>query len=225
MIRLKNRISAIFLTPIAVLCLVTAGCAKEEPKPKVNVTPAKDVYQETDPQGKPIINEKANEKQIANPETLTVSSTAFADGQRLPDRFSRSVETGGSNISPPIQWEPVPAGTESIAFIMVDTAPIAGNWVHWIAINIPPDTTSITEGASLQAMPPNCVELNNSFRFKGYGGPQPPAGSGEHAYEIRVYAMNTRSLELGPKTSYEEFNTAVKGKAYAIGKITGTFSR
>lgn len=204
------------------LTQVILGCAaKETAKPVVK---EKGVYQETDVVGRPI--EKAEtQKRIANPELLEVQSPAFTNGQRIPDRFSKTIETGGNNVSLPLQWSAVPSGTKSIAIIMIDKATIAGNWVHWVIVNIPPEITSIPEGASGKTMPPNAVELDNSFQEQGYGGPQPPAGSGVHEYQIRAYALIEKSVDLGKRTSFEEFEKAVDGKALAIGTLTGTFSR
>jgi hypothetical protein len=48
-------------------------------------------------------------------------------------------------------------------------------------------------------------ELNNTFGNLGYGGPQPPRGSGPHDYEVALYALTVNSLALGAKTSLAAF--------------------
>ncbi|HSV95429.1 MAG TPA: hypothetical protein VLM75_00695 [Spirochaetota bacterium] len=51
------------------------------------------------------------------------------------------------------------------------------------AISIPGEI-EIPEGASPSRMPAGCLGLVNAFGFRGYGGPQPPGGSGMHRYEL-----------------------------------------
>lgn len=209
----------------SLLAISISGCSNnEQAAPKTKIPKKEDVYQETDPYGKPI-EQEADKELIKDPKNVIISSPAFADGQRLPDRFTKSVETGGSNVSPPLQWQKAPQGTKSISLLCVDTAAIAGNWVHWVILNMPPDTIGLPEGVTKNTLPPGSVQLNNSFHSFSYDGPAPPAGSGEHKYEFRVYFLIEKSLDLGTKTSYEEFIDIVKGKAVAIGTLTATYSR
>ena len=105
--------------------------------------------------------------------TMEITSNAFKDQGKIPIQYVMQ-GAGGKNLSIPISWENVPAGTKSFALSIVDIHPIAQNWVHWLAINIPKEATSIEEGASKKKMPPGSVELKNSFGDIGYGGPSLP---------------------------------------------------
>jgi Raf kinase inhibitor-like YbhB/YbcL family protein len=132
---------------------------------------------------------------------------------------------GGKNVSIPLQWKNPPKETKSFALSVIDPHPVAQNWVHWFVMNIPADTTSLSEGASRKKMPPGATELRNSFGEIGYGGPQPPKGSGEHPYVITLYALNVEKVELSVNTSLAVFKKMIEGKAIPSASITGKYER
>ena len=76
---------------------------------------------------------------------LLFSTSAFDDGGVIPTNHHYTIPGFGStpNQSPPLSWENPPAGTESFVIIVHDTHHLAGNWVHWIAYDIPPDITNL----------------------------------------------------------------------------------
>ena len=75
---------------------------------------------------------------------MKLTSTAFADGEKLPKEFAKM----GANRIPPLKIEEVPNGAKSLAVVMHDPdAPCAGGFYHWTLWNIPPETTAIGEGA------------------------------------------------------------------------------
>jgi Raf kinase inhibitor-like YbhB/YbcL family protein len=157
-------------------------------------------------------------------QTMQMTSSAIRDGDKIPLKYVMP-GAGGKNLSMPLRWSDAPAGTQSFALAMVDPHPVARNWVHWLVINLPKDATSLAEGASGHAMPPGAAELHNSFGASGYGGPQPPPGSGDHPYVFTLYALNTPRLELGRNVSLAAFNQAVDGKILATATLTGYFGR
>ena len=133
---------------------------------------------------------------------------------------------GGKNISIPLAWENAPKGTKSFAVTIVDLHPIANNWVHWIVVDIPPSVTALAEGASMSKnKPPKSHELMNSFGELGYGGPQPPKGSGAHKYEVTVYALSIDSVGLDVHSPLEKFRKVLVGKVLGLAKMVGVFER
>jgi hypothetical protein len=92
-------------------------------------------------------------------------------------------------------------------------------------INIPPQVTGLEEGVSKKKMPLGTMELKNSWGDIGYGGPEPPPGSGEHSYVITIYALNVEKLDLKPDTSLPKFEQALKGKVVSSASLTGFYSR
>jgi len=156
---------------------------------------------------------------------MKLSSPAFADRQPMPIKYANLGVNGGKNISVPLNWSEAPAATKSFALSIIDRHPIARNWVHWLVIDIPPNVISMAEGASKSSMPKGAVELKNTFGSIGYGGPQPPPGSGPHDYEITLYALNVDKLSLTPDIKLPEFTAALPGKTLASASLVGTFER
>jgi len=165
-----------------------------------------------------------NQKNVLGGEAMEISSTAFKDGEKIPIQYVMP-GAGGKNISIPLVWKNVPAGTKSFCLSIVDIHPVAQNWVHWLVINIPPQVTFIEEGASKKKMLKGSVELKNSWGNIGYGGPQPPRGTGDHSYVVTLYALNIEKLDLGGNTSLSAFKRAIEGKAVGSASIIGKYGR
>ena len=108
---------------------------------------------------------------------------------------------------------------------MVDPHPVANNWVHWLVVGLPKDSAAIPEGASGRKMPQGGQELNNSFGAAGYGGPQPPRGSGDHPYVFTLYALSVPNVEIGKSAGLAAFKQALEGKILATATLTGYFGR
>jgi len=155
---------------------------------------------------------------------MEITSSAFKDQGKIPIQYVMP-GAGGKNISIPLAWKNVPTGTKSFALSIVDPHPVAQNWVHWLVINIPKEGTSIEEGASRKKMPSGSLELKNSFGDIGYGGPQPPKGTGDHPYVVTLYALKVEKLELGMNTSLSAFKKATEGKVIESTTITGMYGR
>ncbi|AGL03687.1 YbhB/YbcL family Raf kinase inhibitor-like protein [Desulfoscipio gibsoniae] len=156
---------------------------------------------------------------------FTLISTAYQENHPIPVKYA-GYEAGGQNISIPLTWSNLPADTKSLALIMYDLHPIANNWVHWAVINIPATATELPEGASGTAQMPNgCVELINTFGTCGYGGPEPPAESGEHQYKIVLYALNVDSLDLSGQVTLAQFESSVSENSLGSAELSGVFSQ
>ncbi len=155
-----------------------------------------------------------------------LKSEAFANGGVIPVKYAKSNVTGGQNLSVPLSWTGTPSGTKSFALVCVDRNPIADNWVHWAVVSISANVTSFPEGASgTGKMPAGSEELNNTFGDKGYGGPTPPAGTGQHIYEFTLYALNVDGVEIPSTPSLSEFEAAVDPVTITSAKISGTMER
>ena len=79
--------------------------------------------------------------------TLAVTSTAFAESASIPAIYTCE----GADISPPLAWSGVPAGTRSLVLIVddpdaPDPAAPRMTWVHWLLYDIPPNITGLPEG-------------------------------------------------------------------------------
>ena len=153
-------------------------------------------------------------------------TSTYEDGQRMPDRFANIGVDGGKNTSPPLEWDGAPPETKSFALAIIDRHPVAKHFVHWLVVDMPPTVTSVGEGVSLTPrMPIPAKELNTNYGRPGYGGPRPPAGTGEHRYETVVYALNVPHLGLPEAVMREEFERALEGKVLDSAMLTGFCSQ
>lgn len=152
--------------------------------------------------------------------------SSYRDKERMPAKYANKGVAGGMNISPPFWWSGAPEGTKSFALAMVDHHPVANEFIHWLVIDIPTNVTSVNESVSGTArMPAGSKELLTSYRTPGYGGPRPPAGTGDHPYETTIYALNVEKLGLAPDTTLMQFLSAINGKTLAKANLTGYFSQ
>jgi Raf kinase inhibitor-like YbhB/YbcL family protein len=155
---------------------------------------------------------------------MKISSPAILDQGKIPAKYVMP-GAGGQNVSPPLKWEGIPEGTKSLVLLCVDIHPVAKNWIHWLVINIPPGVSEFKEGASLKTIPAPARELTNSYGFKGWGGPQPPPGTGEHPYIFKLFALKVSELKLPERPNYEEILKAVKPHVIAEAEFTGYYGR
>ncbi len=145
------------------------------------------------------------------------TSEAFSSGGAIPIEYS----CDGDNISPPLAWSRLPAGTESLALTMDD--PDANGYVHWVMYNIPPDSVGL--GADTlpdEELDDSSLQGVNSRGEIGYTGPCPPGG--EHQYVFRIYALNA-AIDLEAGATLAEVEAAIADHVLALSELVGTFSR
>jgi Raf kinase inhibitor-like YbhB/YbcL family protein len=153
---------------------------------------------------------------------FTLTSKSFKNGDMIPVQFTKT--DGAKNISPQLSWYNAPAGTKSYIITCIDINTVAKRWVHWMVINIPAKVNSINEGASCSKMPAGVIELFNSFREKGWGGPKPPAGTGIHHYVFTIYALSRPTLRTRKyMLSEAELLHLLRGKVLAEATLAGKY--
>jgi len=151
---------------------------------------------------------------------IQITSTAFADGQPIPAKYTCDSE----DVSPPLQWTNVPARTKSFALIADDPDAPMGTWVHWVAYDLPANTSALPEGvAKTPTLAGGAKQGMNDFRRLGYGGPCPPPGK-PHRYFFKIYALDTL-LNLKPGFTKKELLQATNGHVLAEGQLMGTYQR
>ncbi len=80
------------------------------------------------------------------PAKLTVSSTAFKNGEAIPADYTAD----GRNVSPPLAWSGAPSGTREFALILDDPdAPTPQPFVHWVIYKIPGNATGLPEAVPM----------------------------------------------------------------------------
>ena len=154
---------------------------------------------------------------------LALTSPSFADGAPIPVRHTCE----GGDVSPPLAWSGVPAGTQSLVLIVddpdaPDPAAPRTTWVHWVLYNLPPQATGLPEDARHGALPAGTVEGLNDWKRTGYGGPCPPVG--RHRYVHKLYALDRTLFSLGSATK-AELERAMEGHVLAQGQLIGTYQK
>jgi Raf kinase inhibitor-like YbhB/YbcL family protein len=162
----------------------------------------------------------ADQPQPSKAMNLPITSTAFAEGQPIPPKYTCE----GSDISPPLTWTNGPANTRSFALIAEDPDAPMGTWVHWVIYDLTPSTKSLPEDvARTQFITGNAKQGINDFHRLGYGGPCPPPGK-PHRYIFKLYALD-RTLDLKPGATKKDVETAMRGHVLAEGHLMGTYQR
>jgi hypothetical protein len=151
--------------------------------------------------------------------TLTLSSPAFREDGKIPDRYAREE----SNLSPPLEWSGAPEGTRSFALLVEDPDAPRGMFRHWAVHDIPPDCRRLDEGAG---RPDSGLRQGaNDFGNANYDGPQPPEGDGPHHYHIRLAALDTDHLDVGPRQRAEAVWDAAQGHILEETELVGIYER
>ncbi len=157
---------------------------------------------------------------------ITITSGGFKAGQAIPNLYTGE----GNDLSPPLSWSGVPAGTKELALICDDPdAPSKEPWVHWLMYKIPAETMGLEEGIPREARPPRpagALQGVNSFDSDniGYRGPMPPPGHGTHHYHFKLYALDAH-LDLKPAVDKHMLLSAMEGHILAEGEIVGAYER
>ena len=143
-----------------------------------------------------------------------LTSPAFSYGSQIPSRYT----CDGENINPHLIIHGVPAKAKSLALLVEDPDAPAGNWIHWVMWNIPPETKEIRE----HTVPMGAEEGYNTGRESGYDGPCPPSGT--HRYFFRLFSLDTK-LKLAATTDKDMLETAMATHILATAELMGTYSR
>ena len=150
---------------------------------------------------------------------MKLTTTAFSDEQPIPKKYS----CDGEDISPPLEWQDIPTGTESFVLISDDPDAPVGTWVHWVIYDIPGRTRSLQENYPKQEVDSDGSKQGiNDFRRIGYGGPCPPGGT--HRYYFKLYALDT-TLDAEPGLSKSEILKRINGHVLDEAQLMGTYSR
>lgn len=155
---------------------------------------------------------------------IDLSSPAFADGARLPERFTAD----GVGVSPPLLWGDLPAETSSLALIVEDPdAPAPNPLVHALIWNLPASERRLAEGAIAADGDGGSDGRDvgrNSYFSEGWLPPDPPNGHGTHDYVFQLFAL-ANTPDCGSNPGRSRVTDALQGNVLAAGMLVGTYSR
>ncbi|WP_232470522.1 MULTISPECIES: YbhB/YbcL family Raf kinase inhibitor-like protein [Methylococcus] len=152
---------------------------------------------------------------------LIITSDAFPPDGRIPRKYT----CDGDDISPPLSWSGLPAGTRSLVLIVDDPdapdpkAPRM-TWVHWVLYNLPPAVPGLPE--AVQSLPAGTLQGLNDWKRTGYGGPCPPIG--RHRYFHKLYALDTVLPDLH-RPDKAKLEQAMAGHVLGQATLIGTYQR
>ncbi len=150
---------------------------------------------------------------MANVKQLKVESTAFADNEPIPDKYT----CNGNDTSPPLMVTGIPNGTKSLALVVEDPDAPSGLWIHWLVWNMP-----VASELKEDNVPAGALQGTTSEGSTGYHGPCPPSGT--HRYMFKAYALDTL-FTLSSKSKKPDLDKAMHGHILAQGTLTGLYSR
>ena len=155
--------------------------------------------------------------------SMKLESAAFSHGGEIPARYTCE----GEDLSPPLTWSGVPAGTCTLALVVDDPdapdprAPKT-TWVHWVLVDLPATAGGLSEGVGGAELPPGARSGRNDWQRTGYGGPCPPVG--RHRYFHKLYALDVALPGLDRPTK-AELERAMRGHVLAEAVLMGTYEK
>lgn len=164
------------------------------------------------------------------PATMTVSSTAFSNGNPIPQQHACTA-AGGTNQSFQISWNtPLPIGTGKLAIVMDDeTAPCgtgANACVHWGVFNIPIMVNGLAAGINPINVSPN-IKLGKNYDGSAQYAGMCPAASGVHTYKVSVFALTGLAPNEpgGSSITRSQFRSIYGAYIVGEGVLSGTYDR
>lgn len=155
--------------------------------------------------------------------SITVTSTAFLDHAPIPAMYTAD----GEGLSPPLQWQGVPAEAASLVLIVEDIdAPTPKPLVHAIAVDLPVADGALDMGA-LKSPDHDAQGVHtgrNSYLQAAWLPLDPPPGHGVHRYAFQVFALAAGDA-FSAKPGREEVLDALHQRAMASGYLIGTYER
>jgi Raf kinase inhibitor-like YbhB/YbcL family protein len=155
---------------------------------------------------------------------FSLTSSVFDKGTSIPAKFT----CDGSEVNPPLSISGVPAGTQSLALVMVDPdipqtfkdQMHIDEYVHWVLFDIPPETTEIATGTTVGTSGANSAGKNQ------YAAPCPPPQyePSEHRYIFTLYALDS-TLPLTTGASEADVEQAMDGHIISQTELIGLYKR
>jgi Raf kinase inhibitor-like YbhB/YbcL family protein len=118
------------------------------------------------------------------PGTMAIDSPAFERNGVIPAQYT----CDGANISPPLQWQHLPAHTKDLVlFVIDDSSDGSEGGIRWVVAGIEPTLSGISAGQ----LPSGAVVGLNGSGKATYGGICPPKGK-PASIEFVLWALSKK---------------------------------
>jgi phosphatidylethanolamine-binding protein (PEBP) family uncharacterized protein len=147
--------------------------------------------------------------------TLVLSSPAFRPGGAMPVRYTCE----GADVSPPLAWRNVPAGTAELFLLAIDLDGGNGGAIQWAVGGLSPGSHGIPAGR----LPHGAVVGLNSAGEARWGG---ICGAKGHVHHVAflLYALSRR-LSSRARFSVAFARSGLKDATLAKGLTLATYRR
>lgn len=145
--------------------------------------------------------------------SFKITSLAFKSGTTIPAKYT----CDGDSINPPLNISGVPESAKSLALIVDDPDAPSGTWIHWVAWNIDPKISEISEG--IQNVGINGLNTRGN---PSYGGPCPP--DKEHRYFFKLYALDV-NLDIPETSGASDLIKSMEGHIIDQVELIGLYDR
>jgi Raf kinase inhibitor-like YbhB/YbcL family protein len=136
------------------------------------------------PRSSSAANSNASGEIPVSPGTMTLSSPAFERNGEVPAQYT----CDGADISPPLQWQHLPAHTaELVLFVIDDSSDGSEGGIRWMVAGIEPSLSGVSAGQT----PPGALVGRNGAGKATYGGICPPRGKRD-AIEFVLWALSKK---------------------------------
>lgn len=146
---------------------------------------------------------------------FTVTSAAFPPGGRIPAHYA----CGASNVSPPLQWGKLPAGTSQLFVLALSLTAGAQGAIRWAVGGIDPSSGGIPAGG----LPPGAVAGRSSDGHVGWTGICGTPGKPQ-AVILFVYAL-AHPLHLSPGFDPRTVQSQLAGNTLGNGIVYGAYKK
>jgi Raf kinase inhibitor-like YbhB/YbcL family protein len=159
---------------------------------------------------------------------MALTSSAWTDGGTIPDKHTQA----GEDVSPPLSWSNVPAGTVSFVLMVHDPDSAIGSGtddtLHWMLWNLPATVTSLHERApSMAQLPDGTRQICATGPY--YRGPGAPAAGPAHHYLFELYALDITldvpAVGASPAQTRAAVVAAMAGHVRGKAAYVGLFKR
>jgi phosphatidylethanolamine-binding protein (PEBP) family uncharacterized protein len=138
----------------------------------------------------------------SSPGAMAISSPAFERNGAIPAQYT----CDGANISPPLEWQNVPAKAAALVLFVIDDTPSGpASGIRWVVGDISPASKGVAAGK----VPAGGIVGSDTQGHSGYGGICPEHGK-TSTLEFVLYALKKQiplSPGFSPTTAESEYGS------------------